>query len=282
MNLKDFIAETEAPKTNEAEHKKVVTELKFLEILKEQARNSYKVVKRSPIFVKDTGSPFYVVDPAVKELKSSFWIDRLTWTLNNWGRYPSRKKCLKGYTSLGRIDAPDEEIYVLIPLDKARVGICSSGSFYKSFKVAQKDLGIDRMDNERMANWVDNIAKGVSELNEKHKIKKPETYAEFTRAVVHISEALKGKIEKLKRKLKDNEHISDEVRSVMSDLLNRHVTNVHDYLAEKLDPEDNGFDATRIESFNKLPDEREVWIAEKCLLVQRSKYLEMFKRGAVN
>jgi hypothetical protein len=75
--------------------------------------------------------------------------------------------------------------------------------------------------------------------------------------------------------------LEDTTRKVVNDLLTRHVTNIDAYIQEKLDPESNGFHNMRIESMNKFTEDREIWVSDPCLLIQRSKYIDMHGRGLV-
>src|SRR4051812_18468691 len=80
-----------------------LNEHKFLELLREKARNSYLVVKTVPLYLDDKGEDMMLVRPDHKEQKSAFWIDKLIQTFSNWNRYPSRRHCLKVYPHLDRV-----------------------------------------------------------------------------------------------------------------------------------------------------------------------------------
>jgi len=225
-----------------------------------------------------------MVTPAVREVKTAFWLDRLVKDMTAWKRFPSRSKFLRGYTSAERAGDVESELYVMIPYDYARVGICPKSSFYKSFNLAQKDFGIDRMDNDGLSKWIAGLCRALTQLDPKAKFDEevnPDTFGQFNKLIKQIDDVVSKGKDALKRKLKDNESINDEDRKVINDLLSRHITNTQAYINEKLDPENNGFSAIRVESFAHKPDPREVWIDSPCLLVKKSKYLEMYKRGAV-
>lgn len=281
MNLNELLDD----KKPQPDHKKEISESKFLEILKSHCRNSYAVIRQAPIYLADSGkSDFLVVTPAAREVKTAFWIDRLVKEMSSWKRFPSRSKFMRGYTSAERAGDIENELYVMIPYDHARIGICPKSSFYKSFQMAQKDFGIDRLDNDGLSKWVGGLCRAIQQLDPKAKFNDdvtPDSFSEFTRLIKEIDEIISKNKDALRRKLKDNDSINDEDRKVISDLLNRHITSTQSYIQEKLDPENNGFSAIRVESFSHKPDVREVWIESPCLLVKKSKYVEMYKRGAV-
>lgn len=279
MKLKEFLN----PKEDQIERHREISELKFLEMLKDNCRNSYSVIRQSPIYIadRDFKADFLVVTPEAREVKTAFWLDRIVKDMNSWKRFPSRSKFLKGYTTLERAGDTDK-IYVMIPYDMTRIGICPSASFYRGFKKAQKDFDIPRLDNDGFTTWVMRLARGINQLDLEAEIPmdEPDTPAQFNKLLDTIEKSLSKK-DMLKKKLKENESMKDEERKVVQDLLHGHITDLQNYIEEKLDPENNGFSCIRIESFARPSEAREVWIDKPCILVKRDKYLEMHKRGAV-
>jgi hypothetical protein len=74
---------------------------------------------------------------------------------------------------------------------------------------------------------------------------------------------------------------SDEEVKILSDLLERHIADIDRYLDEKLEPEANGFSCVKIESFHNAHGERAVWTSSKCLLIKRSRYIELSKKEII-
>ena len=276
MNLFELI-------DKQPEHRKELSELKFLEMLKEKARNSHNVMKHMPIFREDHGPDFMLVTPTEKETRSSFWIDKMIKNIQAWSRFPSRTRCIKGYTSVDRLGGKDSDHYVVIPLDRARVGICPSDSFYRSFNDAEKGLGIVRVDNDGLSTWIETVSRGISNLfpDAKINVRSPETYADFQKLLKEIDKELKENKSKIKKLLKDSDNLADDEKKVLVDLLDRHVTTCETYLAEKLDPDQNKFSSIRIESLNAVGNDREVWMTDQCLLIKRSKYIELHEKGTI-
>lgn len=276
MNLTELL-------DKQPEHRKQLSELKFLEMLKEKARNSHNVMKHMPIFREDHGPDFMLVTPAEKETRSAFWIDKLIKTINTWTRFPSRTRCLKGYTSIERVGGVDADHYVVIPLDRARVGVCPADSFYRSFKGAKTGMNISRVDNDGLAQWAETITKSISNVYPEAKltVRIPETYSDFLKILKEIDKELKENKSKIKNLLKSNENLADDEKTVLTDLLDRHVTTCETYLSEKLDPDHNKFSSSQVESLSAVGDDREVWISDPCLLIKRSKYIEMHEQGTI-
>ena len=283
--LLEQISEKSSEKASGPEHKKFVSESKFLELLKERCRNSYNVIRRSPIYVSEkSDEDFIIVTPEKKEVKTSFWLDRMVQSMNAWKRFPSRKAYIRGFTSEDRADKLEGNVYVLIPYDHARVGICPKASFYRSFLVALKDLDLDRLDNDGLSRWVSGLTKSIKVLEPKAKFKEdvtPDTYAELMKVLKEIDSVVASKKDVLKKKLKEDDTINDEDRKLLKDLLQNHITDILSYLEGKLDPENNDFRAVRIESFSSPSDIREVWVDSPSLLVKLSTYKELYKRGVV-
>lgn len=265
------------------EHRKELSELKFLEMLKEKARNSHNVMKQMPIFREDHGPDFMLVTPAEKETRSSFWVDKMLKDIQGWNRFPSRTRCIKGYTSVDRLGGQEADHYVVIPMDRSRVGICPTDSFYRSFKHVETGMGVSRVDNDGLATWIEQVVKGISDLypNAKLQVRIPDSYAEFKKMLKEVDKELKENKTKIQKLLKDSENLADAEKLVLTDLFDRHVTSCETYLAEKLDPDQNKFGSVRIESLSAAGDDREIWIADPCLLIKRSKYLELHEKGTI-
>ena len=265
----------------EAEHRKELSELKFLEMLRERARNSHTVMKKVPIFREDHGPDFMLVTPAEKETRSAFWVDKFVKEMQAWKRFPSRTHFLKGYTSIEHLAGVDEDHYVVIPLDRSRVGVCPGSSFYRSFSQAES-MGLTRVDNDGLATWIQEVFKGISNIypDAKLDVRTPGTFAEFKKMLKEVDRELKGNQSKFKKLLRDHE-IPDSEKLVLNDLLDRHVTSTETYLAEKLDPDQNKFGAVHVESLSASADDREVWVSDPCLLIRRSKYIELHKKGTI-
>lgn len=267
----------------EAEHTKELSELKFLEMLKEKARNSHNVLKQMPIFKQDQGPDFMLVTPDEKEVKSTFWVDKLIKGFKAWDRFPSRTKFVKGYTTVERLGGLDKDHYVVIPFDRSAIGVCPSASFYRSFKHVEKNMRISRVDNDGLASWIKTVFSAISNLEPmaKLEVRTPETFAEFSKMMKQADKEIFGNHAKLKKLLKDHDSLEDAEYLIIEDLLSRHITSCETYLSEKLDPDQNGFSSVRVESLNFAHDDREVWIANPCLLIRRSKYIELHEEGKI-
>ena len=277
MNLRELLAE------EDVEHRKTLSELKFLELLRERARNSHVVMKHTPIFREDSGADFIFVTPVEKDTRSAFWVDKLIKGFQSWKRFPSRVHFIKGYTSIERVGGADDDHYVVIPLDRARIGVCPDVAFYRSFSKAKEGMGISRVDNDGLGKWIEQVVRSLSELEPDASLEAlaPNNYQEFRKQLRALDSVLRGHQADLRKKIKSNESLEPADRKILTDLIDRHVTDAESYLAEKLDPEQNGFSSVRIESFSSVTGDREVWIDDSCLLIKRRKYIEMHEEGTI-
>ena len=264
----------------ETEHRKELSEGKFLEYLKERAKNSHVVATKSPFFRQDKGPDMMLVTPEHKEERSAFWIDKIIKEIPAWNKFPSRSRFIKGYTQFSRTYGGDD-VYVLIPFDGTKIGIAPKNSFYHSFTDIEKSLGFDRVDNKTFADWVRTLQDAMSKITDfKAEKNDPVTYSQFKKYLTQIDKALGNDRVLLKKQMSESDKLTDDQAKMLKDMLSRHIVNMELYLAEKLEPEINGFETVRIESFSKASGDHEIWVDQPCLLIKRTKYIEMHKRGA--
>lgn len=266
---------------NKILHRTELTEGKFLEILKNKAKNAHHIARQTPFFRQDKGPDLMLVTPESKEERSSFWVDKLIKEIPAWEKMPSRSRFIKAYTNYERTFG-GEDVYVMIPLDGTKIGVAPGPSFYRSFKDIEKSLGFDRVDNKTFIDWLQTVQDGLAQITDT-KVKKhePTTFSQFKKALEQIDKILQQDRKVLEKNLSIGEALSTEQAKIIKDLLARHVVNTERYLAEKLEPEINGFHSIRIESFSKGTGDHEVWIDKPCLLIKRSTYIAMNKRGAL-
>jgi hypothetical protein len=278
LNFKHFLNEGDP---TDAEHRRELTEGKFLELLREKAKNAHLIAQHTPFFRQDTGPDMMLVTPAAKEERSKFWVDKLIKEMPSWNRMPSRSRFIKAYTNFDRTFGGDD-VYVLIPLDGTRVGVAPGASFYRSFKGLHKNLGFDRVDNKTFTDWLDTVQNSFAQLTDtKIKKYKPKTFGEFRTALKQIDKIIGEDRHKLEKNLSIGESISNEDAKIIKDLLSRHISSTERYLAEKLEPEANGFHSVRIESFSRGTGDHEVWIDFPALLIKRTAYINLHKRGSL-
>ena len=276
MRFINFMSEAE----DDREHKKALSEAKFLEILRTRCKNSHVIATKVPFFKKDKGAEMMLVTPELKEERSAFWIDKLIQEYPAWKKFPSRSCCIKGYNSFERMDGSDDA-YVVIPLDGARIVLAKGSSFYRSFEDLKSSLDIEKCDNAALTEWLMDVFKLIGSLSgEEIKATEPKTYSQFKKALDQLDEVISSKRLDLKKKLL-NSDMSLKQNKRIKDILGRHVTDMLNYIGEKIDPESNGFSCGKIESFSRTAGDYEVWIDSPCLLIKRTKYIELHKLGAI-
>ena len=259
--------------------KKPLTEGPFLNLLKSRCKNSHNLAKILPFFRVDKGPEMMLITPEHREERSKFWVDKFINELPAWKKFPSRVTCVKGHTSFDNLTSQDDA-YVIIPFDGARIGVTSRESFYKSF-TSFDQFEIDRVDNKSLVTWLERLYEALSQITEKDlSFEEPKTFAQFNKCLSRLDEVIKDKM-KLRKQFKEVEKLSLEHTKVVTDLLDRHCSDMKSYMSEKFDPESNGFSCGRIESFSRSPGNYEIWIDSPCLLIKRSKYVELYKNGNI-
>ena len=265
---------------NSEEYRQELSENKFLELLKTKAKNSHLIATKSPLFCQDKGASLMLVTPKMHEERSSFWVDKLIKDIPAWKNMPSRSRFIKAYTQFDRTSQGDD-VYVMIPFDGTRIGVASSTSFYRSFLDFKNVTGFDKVDNKSLANWLNIILKGLKEIsNSDVYIIEPNTFIQFKQGLKNIDDILLS-IDRtiLRKNLRLNDTLDVIDRDIIKDLLTRHMTTSEKYLNEKLDPTNNGFYSSRIESFSDGTVDHEVWVDSPVLLIKRITYIDMNKRG---
>jgi len=254
-----------------------LSELKALEILREKCRNSHDSARGVPIFKRlKLADPYYLITPEMGELKSKYLIEGLIAELRGWKRFPDRSKSVRGYTDHDRALNRDEgEMYLILPFDGAKIGVAGASTFTRSFEHGSKMLGVSKVDNAGLFEWLTSIATIAAQAGANIKVTEPSTVTQLLRAFEKL-EILKGP--KVKKAIVDLEDGDDAgVRRTLH-LLERR-SSVLEYFNEALDPEANNF--SLLTTASSFPKDREAWTTSKCLAIKVDKYDELYKRGDV-
>jgi hypothetical protein len=265
---------------------KKLSEDDFIDTLKTKTRNAYKIAIHSPIFFEDDEfeGDFGIINPDKKDTKSGFWIDKLTAQFSSWSRFPKRLRCLRGYTDIEKVGGESsDKALIMIPFDGSKIGVAKDESFYRSFKHAKSTFGSQRLDNTTLKEWFDTLVEAIKAALDGSKIKFPNTpteWSEFSSAIESL-EAIIGKHKpELQAAVRKEDKLEKKLRLELKMVLERHITDLNRYLEEKLDPEQNSFALTRIESFNAVGP-HEVWTDSPCLIVRRKTYVELYNKGSL-
>jgi len=264
------------------QYKKELTEHRFVDLLNSHCKNSHNVAKRIPLYVRMTGADFIQIDPLQREERSPFWIDRLIKEMTAWKMFPSRSRCLKVFTDKDGIG--DGDLYVVFPYDKARIGVCSGSTFYKSFTHLKKAVDVSRVDNTALHNWIKKLISALNKVESKIRINVEDdhgTFSEFKKLLDKVTkEVTEHGFQKLHKALVKSDSPTDEEMKIAKNFLDRHLS-ADRYLEVMLDPGTNDFVTMRIESLQKPYSGREMWVSAPCLLIKRDKYVEMHERGDI-
>lgn len=273
LTLMEDVRSTESPEVE-------ISESKFLELLRDRCRNSYEVVKKSPLYTHEGDYNFSIIKPAQKTRKSPFWIDRLVARFKKWSRFPSREHSLKLVHDYRRIG---DDAHLVIPFDGAVLGVCSQATFYRSFPEATKRLKIPKVDNYGLQDWLHNLIDGVNQLIKADiKIEDLNNFSDASKALHQIEKTFQQKSNEIRTALKTNDHdIDPDIVNLVTDLLNKRIVDIEQYLEDVFEPVANSFDVVKIESYSQHTSDKELWTDGNCLVIKRSKYVELFKRGEV-
>lgn len=261
------------------EHQVELTVHRFLETLREKAKNSHISVKHAPLFLNDQGPDMMLVTPKVRANKSNFWINKLIDQIPAWKKFPSRETYIRAFTSLESVGS---DPYVMIPLDGTRIGVCPSESFYRGFLDVQHTLDLKKVDNENLTYWITTLKSSVYKLLKDLNVSTekitddPLSYKEFIKQLEHVDRLVTPERHRLLKRVKEADSpLDDDEETVLLDFLSRFMTSSHQYLSEKLDPDRNGFKVSPIEAFHKHNGNLEVWVDSPVLLIKRKKYIEL-------
>jgi len=267
--------------TEQTPFTKELSESEFLTAMRERARNSHLIAKKLPFFRQDDGPDYQLITPRAKNDISAFWINKLISEHQGWRRFPSRTKFISAYTNFSRTFGGDD-VYVLLPLDRTRVGFASSHSFYRSFKNLSKTLGTEKADNQALIEWLMAIKTNLSKLtNTKLKISSPTNYNEFRNGIKKLDRLMAKEHLLIRKNLTRLEKLTDDEKKLTKNFIDRHITTTENYLEELLNPEDNGFQVLVIESISHQSTDQEIWIDSPALLIKRTAYVKLHKKGTI-
>lgn len=253
-----------------------ISELKFLDLLKDSARNSHNLAKKSPLFKTFKSSADYLLlNPTVSTKRPKFFIESLIADLPSWSRYPGRNTSTVAYSSRELAnDRGDGSLYVVIPFDRVRLAVTSDVTFTRSFKRAANSLQLPKLDNEGLIGWLDSIAKVCKELKLNVAYQEPSTYKEV-KSILASFEQISNKHVKAAKELPDADLGTQRFIEVAS-----RNGSIMSYLNELFDPENNDYSLMTPES-SFIPTNREVWVGGKAIAIKQARYQELHDTGNI-
>lgn len=277
----------------EVKRESKLNEPAFLSTLREEARNSYAVVRRNPLFGNVGPQDFALITPGAG--KSAFFVDNLVDDSSKWRTFPHRGGAFKLYNTKEQVD-DENHLHVVFPCDGNKLGICTEGSFYRSFPSAQRAFGVSTVDNGGLLEWISNVKSGLkkllnlksdtespimnnADLNQALETGEVDSYSRFLKVIERLDKVFddRSRVLRLKKRFAEVE-LSKEEHEALDDLLASHVTNLRDLLNAKLDPDANGFKSVRIEGYHRPSTPVALWTDRPCLTVRYDKYVDLLKR----
>lgn len=285
MRLKEFLKEAEASNAQEQQFKKALSELKFMELFKDAAKNSHEQAKKTPIFYAATWKEdFLTLRPSDRRDHSGLWIDELIEGATAWALYPPRERSIKGTASFKLAEQEAAKIngnvFIIIPEDRVRIGVSPEKNFEDSFTKAAHSMRLDDLSNSSLQAWAERLIGALHAVKRSLKTDLADSYDSFVKQLADIDDAIDGDKLRLVAELKKNQDVDDEAKHALIDVLNNYHGTVKGYLLHKLDPDRNGFTMTNASSFAPI-GLVEAWITGPCLALKREKYIEMYERGDI-
>jgi hypothetical protein len=184
-------------------------------------------------------------------------------TLPSWENYPKRSKSIICTNSLSSASSYGH-IYIVLPTDGAKVGVCSGRDLWFSFPYIQKRLKESTMNSFNDLFAILFVAARIDPYDIE-----PSTIGRYLRDIdLHISNTQGGLYEFISPVLKRFSNI--KVESMMEDMENYYDGDMVEYFNELMDPAKNNFYLTTIENYSFDTDKRgnEIWLSADSFMVK--------------
>jgi len=266
MKLSDIIESHETP----------VSELKFLELLKEKTKNGHNQAKSSPLFkfIK-TKNDFVILNPNAITRRSKSFVENLIGDLPSWKNYPKHSNSIITYSNRELAgENNDGELYVIIPYDGVRMAVADETSLNDSFDFAITKLQISDVSNDSLLTWFESLFWVANKVGLDIEYTEPTKYSDLKKLLDQLQIIKPDSI----KKAKDIQGAGVEVQRYI-DFANRRG-GVLSFFDEVLNPDSNHFKLLTTYS-GSIPQSKEIWVGGKTLAIKQSKYQELYNRGVI-
>lgn len=266
MKLSDIIESHETP----------VSELKFLELLKEKTKNGHTQAKSSPLFkcIK-TKTDFAILNPNAITRRSKSIVENLIGDLPSWKTYPNHSKSIITYSNRELAsEKNDGELYVIIPYDGVRMTVASDIKLSDSFDYAITKLQISDMSNDSLLTWFESLFWVAQKMGLDVEYSEPTKYSDIKKLLDQLQVIKPDTI----KKAKEINGAGVEVQRYI-DFANRRG-GVLSFFDEVLNPDTNHFKLLSSYS-GSIPQSKEIWVGGKSLAIKQSTYQELYNRGVI-
>jgi hypothetical protein len=225
---------------------KGISENKAISFIKNNCLKNFKMLTLSPkkIYRGVKFEPDYgIIDSnKSKPRKSAISLNYMTLLMDNlpsWKNFPLRSKSVICTTYLKQADGYGN-LYIVIPFDNAKVGICPEIDIWESFDFLT-DLSMD------IYTFTNNVLKMA--LSKYHLDKNDDDYNIFKKSLIE-----------LQKKYKNDNHKRDELDVFLDN------DDVIKKLNDLMNPLTNKF-MNGIDKFKNIKDDSEIFIQGKCVLI---------------
>lgn len=279
MRLRNFL--------NEERRSKKIKKEEFFELLKtkcDKALNGSSIYRRLDSDYDDGNSTYMYVDSTKSERTSAYTINYYTLLMDHilpsWKGWPKRSRSIMCATKGNEhLQVQDKEgyIYRVFPFDNAKIGLCSKYDIWESFLMLKKFF--DSYDIPNINFFILGLEKvfqkliGLSKESASPDSQSFKGYLEDLTNFIHKTdidpsvirkELLKGDTFAIAVFVSIHYHLSQDKSQTMIQ-----------YLDNLMNPKKNGFKI--IESGDKIPNNRELWIEGESLLIKKKIADKYFK-----
>jgi len=186
--------------------------------------------------------------------------------LPSWKKYPKRNLSLVGTTDADSASHYGLDIFVVLPIDNAKIGVCPDYDIWDSF-VGSYAGGLNSF-NGQLARAIEKLTGAVIRVGE------PKTYNVLLN---HLNEIDNWKKRKPSRGIMKKE-ASEFLPYILAEkYINNPKIKLIDIIETILDPEDNGFKLMKSGSRFTSGTAKEVWTQDKCVLINMRELYKVYQ-----
>lgn len=186
-----------------------------------------------------------------------------------WSKFPKRSNSIICSTA-SEAASSEDTVYVVLPVNGAKIGVCSDDHYYTSFNRLEKRYGVKDAGEfeKRFKALVESVNNFVHEQNPS------EWNIEGIRQIC-------GMFDNIQKTVKGVHEFETYYNTTTDDNISRWTKNYSGSLfkdvMDAIDPELNGFKCVKVSE--KLEKDKEVWFTNECYLVSKAKFSELVDSG---
>ncbi len=188
---------------------------------------------------------------------------------SDWGKFPKRSQSVICSTA-SEAATDGDTVYIVLPVNGAKIGVCSDDHYYTSFNRVEKRYGV----------------KDAGEFEKRFK-----SLLESVNQFVHEKQPVEWNIQEVQQACSMFDNIQKTIKGVHEFETYYHTTtndnikrwtktysgNLFADVMDAMDPELNGFKCAKITELTEK--NREVWFTNECYLVNKYKFTKLVDSG---